>query len=94
LRADSFLTLFAALMKRKIKIKILLFSVKSLTNSEDCYKSRIKISVLASFPAVGQFFPEFSHYRMQEKSAKIYISPARQLSEQFSGSPPAFGTVA
>jgi len=39
-------------MKRK---KISLSYMKKPSNSEDCSESRIKISVPASFPAIGQF---------------------------------------
>jgi hypothetical protein len=42
------------------------------TNSEDGYESRIKISIPASFPAIGRFSPVFIPYWMQEKSAKMY----------------------
>jgi hypothetical protein len=42
-------------MKRKGNIKILLSSMKTFTNSEDGFESRIKISVPASFPAIDRF---------------------------------------
>ncbi len=58
------LTFSASLMKRQIEtnIKVLLSSMKTISNlnSEDCSKSRIKISVTASFPAIGRFSPVFS----------------------------------
>jgi hypothetical protein len=50
--------------------------MKTLTHDEDCSKSRIKILVLASFPAIGQFAPVFTPYWMQKKSTKMYISLA------------------
>jgi hypothetical protein len=61
-------------MKRKRNIKILPSSTKTLTNTEDCSESRIKISVPASIPAIGRLSPVFIPYWMQEKSAKMYIS--------------------
>jgi hypothetical protein len=46
------LDFLGCLAEEKKNIKILLFSLKTLTYFEDCSGSRIKISVLASFPAI------------------------------------------
>jgi hypothetical protein len=40
-------------MKRKINVKLLLSSLKTITNSEDCSEGRIKIPFSPSFPAIG-----------------------------------------
>jgi hypothetical protein len=66
---------------------ILFSSVKTL--SENFSESRIKSSVLASFPAIGRFSPLFTPHWMLEKSAKMYrrlrnnFHDHGQLSEQF-----------
>jgi hypothetical protein len=41
--------------EEKINTKILLSSMETLPNSDDCSESRINISVLASIHAVGRF---------------------------------------
>ncbi len=64
--------------------------MKTLTNSEDCSESRIKMYVLASFPATGRFSPMLPPIKMQEKSAKIFISSSAFVT--ISGSQVAFGT--
>jgi hypothetical protein len=40
--------------------------MKTLTNSEDCSESCIRIYVPASFPAIGRFSPLFTSYWMQD----------------------------
>jgi hypothetical protein len=40
------------------------------TNSEDCSESRIKISVQASFCAIGRFYPVFTPYWMQAREIR------------------------
>ncbi len=72
-------------------MKMLLSSLKTLTNSEDCSESRIKISVSASFPAIGRFSTVYKPYWMQENSRKCTCH--WRLSEQFSDSLAAFGTI-
>jgi hypothetical protein len=53
------------------------FYEKHLLLPEDFSESRIKISVLTSFPAINRFSPVFTpSYWMQEKSAKSRMSLA------------------
>ncbi len=55
MKADNFLPFKAALGEEKNEYKH--FALKPLTNSEGCCENRIKISILDSFPAIGQFSP-------------------------------------
>jgi hypothetical protein len=65
------------LVQDKINVKILLASLKTLTNFKHCYsESRIKFVFRLSFALIGRFFPVFIHSR---------------LSEPFSGSQAGFG---
>ncbi len=48
-RVKAFLYNFSLLFKRKIYIKVLLASLKTLTNSENCSGSRIKLLFRLSF---------------------------------------------
>jgi hypothetical protein len=52
----SFFNFLAAWSKRKINMKMLLASMKTLTNSQDCSGSRIIISIPASLSVIGKFF--------------------------------------
>jgi hypothetical protein len=83
-------TFKAAFHEEKNKYKD--FALKPLANSEECCKNRIQISILDSFPAIGQFSPVISPFRMQEKSAKIYISPAA-FGTIFRNFQPVFGII-
>jgi hypothetical protein len=47
--------------------------MKTITNSEDFSESRIKMYVLASFPATGRFSPMIPPLKMQEKSGKKFF---------------------
>ncbi len=71
-------------MKRK---KILLSSMKKPSSSADCSESRIKISVPASFPSIGQFLQGLSLL----DAGKCTFN--WRLSEQFSESQAALGTI-
>jgi hypothetical protein len=59
-------------------MKFLLASLKTLTNSKNCSKSRIKFMFRLSFPLIGQYFLVYIHSR---------------LLEQFSESQAGFGTT-
>jgi hypothetical protein len=59
-------------------MKFLLASMKTLTNSKNCSKSRIKFLFQLSFALIGHLFPVYIH---------------SQLSEQFSGSQAGYGTT-
>jgi hypothetical protein len=65
------------MFKRKINIKFLLASLKTLANSKDCPLKRIKFLFRLSFALIRRFSPAYIHGR---------------LSEQFSESQVAFGT--
>jgi hypothetical protein len=65
--------------------------MKTLTHDEYCSKSRIKILVLASFPAIGQFAPVFTSYGCRKNPRKCTFH--WRLSEQFSRSQAAFETL-
>ncbi len=66
--------------KRKIHIKSLLASMKTLHNIKDWFGSRIKISVPASLSVIGKFSPmSIPHWMqtplwMQNKPALFYMS--------------------
>jgi hypothetical protein len=59
-------------------VKFSIASLKTLSNSKNCFVSRIKFLLQLSFALIGRFFPEYIHGR---------------LSEQFSGSQAGFGTT-
>ncbi len=73
-----FYFLVCALFKRKINIKFLLASVKTLTNSNSYSERRNIFKCRLSFALIGRFFPLYIHSR---------------LWEQFSGTQAAFGTT-
>jgi hypothetical protein len=57
-KIKSVLSLHAlGLLRKIIKTKILIASVKTLTNSETCTLSRIKILPRLTISVIGQFFP-------------------------------------
>jgi hypothetical protein len=68
----------ACLVLEKIKMKFLLASLKTLTNSKSCSESRIKFLFRLSFALIGRFILVYIHSR---------------LSEQFSKSQVGFGTT-
>jgi hypothetical protein len=68
----------ACLVQEKNEYEVLLVSLKTLTDSENCSESRIKFLFRLSFALIGQFFPVYIHSR---------------LSEQFSGSQAGYGTT-
>jgi hypothetical protein len=70
-----FLIFLFAIIKRKLNLKFLLESLKTLTNDKDCSETRIKFLFRLSFSIIGRFSAEYIHSR---------------LSEQFSGSQAAF----
>jgi hypothetical protein len=59
-------------------MKLLLASLKTLTNSKNCSASRIKFLFRLSFAFIGGFFPVYIHSR---------------LPEQLSGSQTGYGTT-
>jgi hypothetical protein len=67
-----------SLVKRKINTKFLLLYMKTLTNSKNCFESRIRISVP---------FPSFSLVDF------LNCTVHRRLLEQFSESQEAFGII-
>jgi hypothetical protein len=60
---------YSALFKRKIDIKLLFASLKTLPNSKNYSGSRIIISVPTSLSVIGRFSPVSASHWIQEKSA-------------------------
>ena len=52
-------------------MKILLASLKTLTDSENCSESRIKFLFRLSFPLIGNFFLAYIHSRLSEKFSEL-----------------------
>jgi hypothetical protein len=74
----KWLEFLACLVQEKINLKFLPASLKTLTNSKINSEIRIKFLFRLSFVLIGRFSPAFMQGR---------------LSEQFSGSHAAFGTI-
>jgi hypothetical protein len=61
---------FPAALWRKIIINFLLASLKTVTYSEDCYKSRISVSVLAFLRCHWSIFFSVHHKIIKRKNGK------------------------
>jgi hypothetical protein len=77
-----FLNFSLPVLKTKLFFKFLDASLKTLTNSEDCSKSRIKFLLWLSFTFIGRFSQVFIHGRLSEQFSGKQAALEQHLESQ------------